>query len=430
VRARETYARLLALPGLAVMVVAAVIASRYTPFWFDLSETCLNRDPCFSEVESAAVLRSTSWIAWAGLLLVVLSVGLTARAQSSAQRSSPSGSGAAIHAGVSGLVAGPAAAAGLALALAGTLVSRLGWAVVVIAWLGLAALLETLDLSLGRQRGARAAYLLSLGAALVGLVALGGTLAVAGLGPAQIVGGVILSSLAVAVVTALGDVVQDRHFKPWAGRTAAAITAIFVLGAGAGGLGLLVPQKVWPAGTWSSPNAHVPPLAPALPRPAAPTAPAAPGPTQKPTSVSARQPCSPGDLTMTLDGFDAAMGARAASVMVSNQGESACYLDGFATVRLLQGGQPLKLRIGTTSSEQPGMAFDGHATRVGIAPGHAARASLYWRGYGNAADQKTPQSLEVRLRPGVAAVPLEVTGPLFDLIDGGELRVGNWLPAA
>jgi hypothetical protein len=88
------------------------------------------------------------------------------------------------------------------------------------------------------------------------------------------------------------------------------------------------------------------------------------------------------------------------------------------------------VKIGTTSSEQPGMAFDGQATRVGVAPGHAARASLCWRGFGNAADQKTPQSLEVRLRPGVAAVPLKVPGPLFDLIDGGELRVGNWLPAA
>ena len=42
----------------------------------------------------------------------------------------------------------------------------------------------------------------------------------------------------------------------------------------------------------------------------------------------------------------------------------------------------------------------------------------------------TPQTVEVLLRPGVAAAPLEVTGTLFDLIDGGGLRVGNWMRAA
>jgi hypothetical protein len=93
------------------------------------------------------------------------------------------------------------------------------------------------------------------------------------------------------------------------------------------------------------------------------------------------------------------------------------------------GRQPLDLSIATTSSESPGGEIDGHATRVGIAPGRAARLVMYWRGYSQAADTTTPQTLEVLLRPGVAAVPFEVPEPLFDLIDGGELRVGNWLPA-
>jgi hypothetical protein len=114
--------------------------------------------------------------------------------------------------------------------------------------------------------------------------------------------------------------------------------------------------------------------------------------------------------------------------MASNQGESACYLDGFATVRLFQGGRRLKLKIGTTSSAQPGM--EGHATRVGIAPGHAARLSLTWRGYGVTADTTRPQALDVTLRPGAAAVRVNVPPPLFDLMDGGELLVGNWLLAA
>ena len=57
-----TYARLLPLPGLAVMIWAGLIAERYTPDWFDVGETCINRHPCFSEEESASVLRSSAWM--------------------------------------------------------------------------------------------------------------------------------------------------------------------------------------------------------------------------------------------------------------------------------------------------------------------------------------------------------------------------------
>src|SRR5450759_2655403 len=99
------------------MVGAGVIANRYTPSWFEVDETCINRHPCFSEEESASVLRSSAWIGLAGLLLVLLGVGLCAWAQSSTHRSTPSGRGAAVHAGVSGLVAGPAALMGLVLPL-------------------------------------------------------------------------------------------------------------------------------------------------------------------------------------------------------------------------------------------------------------------------------------------------------------------------
>jgi hypothetical protein len=427
-----------------MMVAAGVNAQRYTPSWFEVDETCINRHPCFSEEESAAVLRSSAWMGWAALLLVLLGLGLCAWAQSSTHRSTPSGRGAAVHAGVAGLVTGPVAAAGLALGWFGAFVG-LGMAVIVIAWLGLAALLEALDLSLGRERGARAAYLLSLETALVALVVLAGTLAVlgrvdalhAGSGnpfAAQFIGALVLSGLAVAAVTALGDVVQDRHFQPWAGWTAAAVTALAILGAALGGLGLLEPPKVWPPGTWNEANAYDPRPAetpPTLPGPTAvPTHFPTPAPGRTPTSVSARRPCRPADLTLAVGEFDFAMGARLASVRASNRSGSACYLDGFATVRLLQGGKPLDLTIGTTSSEQPGLGIDGHATRVGIAPGHAARLLMYWRGYAQAADSTTPQMLEVLLRPGVAAVPLEIPGQRFDLIDGGELRVGNWLPSA
>jgi hypothetical protein len=378
---------------------------------------------------------------WAGLLLVLLGVGLCAWAQSSTHRSTPSGRGAAVHAGVSGLLAAPTAVIGLALGFVGAFMG-LGWAVLVIAWLSLATALEGLDRSLGRQRSDRAAYLLSLQTALVAPVVLSGTLAFIrssnhgpgiGVGGAQFIGALVLSGLAVAAVTALADVVQDRHFRPWVGWTATAATGLAILGAALGGLGLLEPPKVSPPGTWYHLDAYAPTL-PATPPPLpVPTTIPAPFPTptsgRAPTSVSARRPCSPGDLTLVVGEFDRAMGAGTAAIRASNRSGSACYLDGFATVRLTQGGRPLDLRIGTTSSESPGSGIDGHATRVGIAPGNAARLLLYWRGYSQAADTKTPQTLELLLRPGAAAVPLAVPGPVFDLIDGGKLQVGNWLPA-
>jgi hypothetical protein len=186
---------------------------------------------------------------WAGLLLVLLGVGLCAWAQSSTHRSTPSGRGAAVHAGVSGLLAGPAAVIGLVLGWVGAFIG-LGWALIVIAWLTLAAVLEALDLSLGRERSDRAAFLLSLQTALVAPVVLSGTLAVVrssnhgpgtGVGVAQFIGALVLSGLAVAAVTALGDVVQDHHVRPWAGWTAAAVTGLAILGAALGGLELLEP---------------------------------------------------------------------------------------------------------------------------------------------------------------------------------------------
>ena len=431
-RTWATYGRLLPLPGLAVMVAAGVTAERYTPSWFDVGDTCFNRQPCFSEAESASVLRSSAWMGWAGLLLVLLGIGFCAWAQSSTHRSTPSGRGVAVHAGVSVLITGPTAVSVLFLGLVGALIG-LGWAVLVIGWLSFAAAMEGLDQSLGRERSDRAAFLLSLVVALVGLVVLSGTLAVLGLGVAQFVGALALSGFAVAAVTAVGDVVQDRHFQPWAGWTTVSVTGLAVLGAALGVLGLFEPPKVWPPGTWYHLEAYAPQGAatpPLLPVPTSvPTSFPTPAPGRTPTSVSARRPCSPADLALTVGEFSFGMGARTATLRASNQSGSACYLDGFATVRLLQGGKPLDLTIATTSSESPGSGIDGHATRVGIAPSHAARLLIYWRGYSQAADTTTPQTLEVLLRPGVAAVPLEVPGPLFDLIDGGELRVGNWLPA-
>lgn len=311
-RVRMGFARLLPLPGLSVMVVAGVRAVRYEPSWWDVGETCVNRIPCFTEAESASTLQNYYWVAWAGLLLVVLGIWLCAFALSSAPRSTPSVSGVAVHASVSGVVAGPTAAVGLALGFFAVFMGgALGVAVVAIAWLGLACALEALDQALGRERSARAAYLLSVGAGLAGLATLTGTLAVLGLGLTKFACALVLSSLAVAAVTALGDVVQDCHVQPWAGWTAAPVTGLAVLGALAGSL-VLNPPKVWPAGTWSSADVSVPApsaTSPLLPVPTTtPFTSTTPTPSHTPTSVNARRPCSPGDLTLAVGEFEAATG--------------------------------------------------------------------------------------------------------------------------
>ena len=80
------------------------------------------------------------------------------------------------------------------------------------------------------------------------LVVLSGTLAVVGLGGAHVVGAVVLSGLAVAAVTALGDVVQDHHFQPRAGWTVATVTGLASLGVALSSLGLLEPPMVRPPG--------------------------------------------------------------------------------------------------------------------------------------------------------------------------------------
>lgn len=186
-------------------------------------------------------------MARAGLLLVVPGVGLTAWAQSQVAGERRRALLAAVHAGVSDLVVGPAGTAGLALGCVGALMG-LGWAVIVIAWLVLADVLEALDLPSAANE-VRARHTCSLETALMTLVVLSGTLAVVGLGGAHVVGAVVLSGLAVAAVTALGDVVQDHHFQPRAGWTVATVTGLASLGVALSSLGLLEPPMVRPAVT-------------------------------------------------------------------------------------------------------------------------------------------------------------------------------------
>ena len=356
---RLRYVRCLPLPGLAVMTVAGWWAARYTPFWFDPGETCLSRSPCYGEAESVAALRTLSWVAWAGLLLVVAGVALSARALPSTPGHTLAGPSRWGHAlGAAGVAGGAALLGGLVTVFAVLGMStQLGWAVVVGTWIGLARVLEELDRALGRRaRGARASYLLAMAAGLIGLV--GGAVSA---GSTRSVGwGLVAGCVTVAAVTALGDAVPGHLVPPPVAVATTATVAVAVLAAGLRVLGLLDPPAA-PLVTGTPRTADLTPPTPPATRPPAAT----PPPTGSPTTPSrtgapARRPCRAGDLRLQLGGFDAAMGERAASLTASNGSGSSCYLDGFATVTLRQGGVPLDLRTGTTSSERPGRGRARH----------------------------------------------------------------------
>ena len=172
------------------------------------------------------------------------------------------------------------------------------------------------------------------------------------------------------------------------------------------------------------------PPAPSVPAPEpapAPVPPAASSPS--PAPVVADVPCASSDLAFAVDGFDAAMGARAASVRATNTTTEPCWVEGVPVVVLLQGGRPLALQVG------PGETPEGAPApvrRVGIAPGGTAVALLTWRSYGGWADAETAQALTVALDASstpVAATVQGDSGPApFDIADGGAWGIAPWAP--
>jgi hypothetical protein len=305
---------------------------------------------------------------------------------------------------------------------------HLGLATLAGSWVLLGHVLDALDRSLARPSVAGVAYLSSF--AVAGLAALGTVAAVVWRGDEDYWSAVAAAGLVAAAATLLTDVVSWERWP--AARVLPAVvagaTAASGLGAAFGALGLLQPVEQ-PQVAGRPVEVSPPPPAPPPPNSDVPTSPEPtdPGPTAgtPDPGVPAREPCAPTDVRLDLVGFDAAMGARSATLRATNSSPAACYLDGFAAVELTQAGRRLDILSGTTSSERPGSV--GRATRVGLAPGDAASAALYWRGHGAAADATARQTLEVTLRPGARVLSLAVGPQRFDLVDGGELRVGNWV---
>lgn len=433
------HVRALPLLGLAVMLAAGVLAGPYTPSWFDGTQPCTRSSaPCPADVDPQLALRALSWAAWGGLVLVLGGVALVASlltgrdvdpTEPSAEQSLHTRRSLA-HAGVAGGVTAIVVAVGAGAAFMAALAasSQLAAGVAVGAWLGLARVLELAHGRLGRARGAATAYLLALAVAGLSCLAMATVIVTweadawwAAVGVAGLVG---------ALATGAGDTVAwDR--QPAArtvGGVVVAAAAVITLAGSLSLLGLLRPLDR-PTEATDRTDTMPPPVRPQEPPPARPTGPPTPSasPTTASPGVRTGRRCSADDVRLGLTGFDAAMGARVATLEAVNLSGSPCYLDGFATVALSRGRSALAVTSGTTSTSQPGMP--GRATRVGLAPRGTARAVLYWRGYGAAADTTTPQTLTVTLRPGTSGQRVAVEPWAFDLADGGELRVGNWVLA-
>ena len=153
-----------------------------------------------------------------------------------------------------------------------------------------------------------------------------------------------------------------------------------------------------------------------------------PDPTSTPTpTVVASRACVADDLSLAAQGWDSAMGSTAVSVVATNTSTTPCWVRGHPILRLTQGGADLDLAVTSSPTQRWGNGAVVPDRRIGLAArGGQASFDLWWRGYRNAADQQTPQTLTVDL-PGAAPVELGLAAPyLLDVVEGAEVTVTRW----
>jgi hypothetical protein len=407
-------ARLTLGAGLLVMLGAGVVASRFTPFWFDPDEGCALHGRCVTPA-SEAVLQLTWWPAGGGFVLAL--AGLVMMWRQLPASGSPPRLPVVGHAAAA-LVAGPVltAVVGIVAIAAVLAAEQFVPLVLCVLWLAQAYVVG----AFGAQT--RRGWLIGL---LAGAFA---TAAVVMLLNKRIDTRLLLlaDGAVLAATVLVGRALPAPGERLHAPRAAAAGT-VGVLVAAA--IVVLTFDPVGP-GEARTPAAPAPAPAPAPPS-ASPSPPPVPAPLPTVAPVPPPQAadlCDPADLAWSTTGWDAAMGSRAVTVVAAVQGTEPCFVDGFVDVVIAQGGRPLQLvsRTGfAAASTEP-----APAQRVGIAPGGTAVFTLYWEGYGAAADGETPQSLRVALAG--SAEPVEVPiGPEpapFDLVDGGTIEIGPWQP--
>jgi hypothetical protein len=410
--------------GLLVMLVGAVITARYTPFWFDPSE-CSRYDRCVTP-ESTAMLQAMWWVVGIGIVVVLTGLALTWPAlprtpQPTAACPLPvwGRAGAAALVGVTfGGVLGffvvvSMLAAGQALPVA-----------LCIFWLLQGhALVEVQRRTGPARRSVRVDWAIGLSASAVAIT-VGALLAV----PHVALALFAIANAAVLVAAVLLDQALPARtgrlseYGPVQRRAGTVIAALAVA---------VVGYVVFKAVPYPEPDT--------APLPSPQPHSAAPPPEKQPTTsnvpappppVEADTPCAPDDLTWSTTGWDATMGSRAVTVVATYHGRRPCYLDGFAAITIAQGGRPLQVVVEPASIAQPGLPVA--AQRVGVAPGGTASFAVFWKGYGPAADQTTPQTLGVVL-PGAAdpsTVPLSEGPAPFDVIDGATVHVDAWRAGA
>lgn len=146
-------------------------------------------------------------------------------------------------------------------------------------------------------------------------------------------------------------------------------------------------------------------------------------------------PCGPATITVALTGWEFASGDSAATLVAHNVGQSACALRGHPSLHITQGGQDLNIRHRSLEAYRLPVTPPAHG--LGLMPGERAEATVFWRGYRDAADPTTPQRAEVVLADGADPIPARIEtdegssiGPApFDVVAAAEIHTGPWTPA-
>jgi hypothetical protein len=424
---RRSTPYVIGVAGVLGMLLAGASAGRYEPNWFDPGDPL----PCRCSAEEAASALAALWVGVAlGAVLVLGGVLLfTLRLDRGPHR--PAGPVPAVpHALVAGTV-GVVLSAVLVLPVLLLLLFslHLAPAAALLALLLHAAAVAGVDRAIGPAWSSpRRAWLTGLAAGALGSGAAWALLFAAPTVDDSWLPAVVDGAVVALVVLAGRTLVAPRTARTRVGLAGGALAA--VAAAALLAVAVVVPDVLLPHET--SPAVAAPPAPePSAPEPPTPTPAPVPAPrtTVPPPPVAAAIACDQADLSFVVTGWDAALGARFASVEATNTGDVACWVQGVPAVTLLQGGRPLRLTL------EPGQMGNGGPVvvqQVGIAPGGHAYALLNWRTDAGRADDTTPQSVTVALTPGTAPVPAGILGghgpAPFDLADGGAWGIGPWAP--
>ncbi|MCL3860807.1 DUF4232 domain-containing protein [Actinotalea sp. K2] len=149
-----------------------------------------------------------------------------------------------------------------------------------------------------------------------------------------------------------------------------------------------------------------------------------------PVTTGAAEPCTAEQVDVVLEGLDAAMGQqRWGTLRAMNRSEAPCTLEGSPGLLVEQGGRLLDVSVVYGLIAGVSKSPEGTGP-VRLEQQQSATATVYWRGYGTAADQTTSQTVRATLEDGNVldvALGAYATDPVFDLVDGGEATISPWV---